>query len=272
MHPVLPVGVAPPEAGQAPSALPTAQFDQALTRALTTGGVVAAQHTRLSGSAAAAALERAWAARTGSAPQRETVAVLAAQWAHETGRGASMYNFNFGGIKGSGPSGLSVEQRTREGWGATETTIRDRFRAYRTAEEGAADYLALLEKRFPGAVEAAARGDSQGFARELKARGYFTGNEAAYARSLASLSSLALAQGFDAIGAGGGAPAALDLPVRPATSSAGAAAALSWEPDTPFVSALAIADELSRSAMRILGDERSDTDERRTAAHTLLGA
>lgn len=180
-----------------------------------------------------------------------------------------MYNFNFGGIKGTGPSGLSVEQRTREGSGATEVTITDRFRAYHTAEEGAGDYLALLEKRFPGALAAAERGDAAGFVRELKARGYFTGNEGAYTRSVTSMASAALERGFDALGEGApGAKARLDLPVSRPRSVAGMelspelVQALGEESDTPFVSAMAIADELSRSAMRILG---GDGSERRSA-------
>ncbi|MFO0565989.1 MAG: hypothetical protein U0263_10025 [Polyangiaceae bacterium] len=268
MNPIFPVSL-PAAEGTLQPAPAAPGFGSALDRAIGGAGKVEARRTRLSGSDAAQALERAWTARHGRAPTRETVAVLTAQWAHETGRGASMYNFNFGGIKGAGPSGLSVEQRTREGSGATEVTITDRFRAYHTAEEGADDYLALLEKRFPGALAAAERGDAAGFVRELKARGYFTGNEGAYTRSVTSMASAALERGFDALGEGApGAKARLDLPVSRPRSVAGMelspelVQALGEESDTPFVSAMAIADELSRSAMRILG---GDGSERRSA-------
>ncbi len=223
---------------------------------------VEVRRTALSGDEARAAIERAWTARFGAPPSRETLGVLVAQWAHETGRGASMYNFNFGGIKGVGPSGLSVVQRTREGSGATERVIHDRFRAYQTAEEGAADYLALLEKRYGAALEGAKSGDPEAFVRGLRARGYFTGDAGAYARSVSKLSELVATRGFDALGgATGVAPARLDAP---AGGVARAELSPSFEPpvpeDTPFVSALALADEIGRTAVRILS-ERSDRDE-----------
>lgn len=146
--------------------------------------LVAATRTELTSEQASAALRDAWQSHFGEAPREETVAVLTAQWSHETGNGRSMYNFNFGGIKGTGPSGLTVSQRTKEGWGAHETTIRDNFRAYKSAEEGASDYLSLLRRRYSGALEAAQQGDPAGFVRGLKKGGYFTGNEGAYIRSV----------------------------------------------------------------------------------------
>lgn len=146
--------------------------------------LVAATRTELTSEQASTALRDAWEAHFGEAPREETVAVLTAQWSHETGNGHSMYNFNFGGIKGTGPSGLTVSQRTKEGWGANETTIRDNFRAYKSAEEGASDYLSLLRRRYAGALKAAHQGDPAGFVRGLKKGGYFTGNEGAYIRSV----------------------------------------------------------------------------------------
>ncbi len=167
-------------------------------------GQVAAVRTRLSGEQAAAALSSAWESIHGEKPSRETLSILTAQWAHETGRGASMYNYNFGGIKGSSPEGLSTALRTREGWGKSEVTIRDSFRAYRTAEDGARDYLNLLGARYGGALDSARAGDAAGFVHNLKAKGYFTGNEQAYVRSVSSMSQAALAGGFDALGGAAG--------------------------------------------------------------------
>ncbi len=89
--------------------------------------IVPPVRTRLDGTQAADALRSAWTRVTGQPPSEHTVAILTAQWAHETGNGASMYNYNFGGIKGMGPSGLSVSQRTKEGFGASEHSITDRF-------------------------------------------------------------------------------------------------------------------------------------------------
>ena len=124
-----------------------------------------------------------------------------AQGALETGHGKSMCNYHFGGIKGTGPSGLSASYKTKEGWGATEVSINDRFRAYNSPEEGAADYLALLDRRYGNALDAARAGDAAGFVHGLKTRGYFTGNEEVYTRNVVALSQSALNRGFDSIGA-----------------------------------------------------------------------
>lgn len=174
-----------PESAPRPAAA-AAGFGSALERAESSGGVVKAVRTRLSTDEARQALEHAWTARFGSPPSEETTAILTAQWAHETGDGASMFNYNFGGIKGSGPSGLSVAQRTREGYGASERTIIDRFRAYDSAEQGAADYLSLLDRKYAAALDSAHRGDAKGFVSGLHAGGYFTGNKDAYTRSVSS--------------------------------------------------------------------------------------
>lgn len=231
---------------------------------------VRAVRTALSPAEAASHLRSAWQTVFGEAPSEETVSILTAQWAHETGHGASMYNYNFGGIKGTGPSGLTVAQRTREGWGETETTIVDRFRAYRSAEEGAVDYVRFLSGRYKGALEGAKQGDAGLFVSQLKARGYFTGNEAAYTRSVSSFSQSALANGYDAMSRG--APAAalpseralLDaVPPRefegftPATSAP-------IQSSTTYYEALAAADEITRAALRLSLDEAREHSRKRT--------
>jgi len=224
-------------------------------------GVVAAVRTPLTPDQASSLIAGALERQTGEAPSKETVAILTAQWAHETGRGASMFNYNFAGIKGTSPAGLSVSQRTREGYGATERTITDNFRAYRTAEEGADDYVALLQRRFPAALDAAKAGDPAGTVRALKQASYFTGDEVAYTRSVTRM-----AQEF--------APESLDfktpelptLPVdytaladgrdyRSASFTAGAA---------PFVDTAAMSDHILRAALRILA--APDKEERPGAA------
>jgi len=62
-----------------------------------------------------------------------------------------MYNYNFGGRgQGMSPSGLAVSQRTtRRLWRERAHHQRFSFRAYRTADEGATDYVKLLTQRFP---------------------------------------------------------------------------------------------------------------------------
>ncbi|MEO8181392.1 MAG: glucosaminidase domain-containing protein [Deltaproteobacteria bacterium] len=161
---------------------------------------VAPTRTPLSGSQAADALEAAWQGAVGHPPSPRTLSILVGQWAHETGRGKAMLNYNFGGLKGTGPSGASTVYQTHEGAGASEIQVQDRFRAYDSAEQGASDYLSLLSRRYPDALQAAGRGDPVGFVQALKSRGYFTGDEGAYTKSVAGLAERALASGFDALG------------------------------------------------------------------------
>jgi hypothetical protein len=119
--------------------------------------------------------------------------VLAAQACHETAHGASMYNYNFGGIKGSSPEGTTARLRTREVLQGKEVAITDGFRAYSTPVAGATDYLLLLERRFPRAVDAAREGDVDGFVRSLKAGHYFTADPDLYAASVRGI----ISGGFD---------------------------------------------------------------------------
>ncbi|MBN1611322.1 MAG: glucosaminidase domain-containing protein [Polyangiaceae bacterium] len=211
--------------------------------------------TRMTTAQAAQHIERAWERVFGEPAPERAVALLTAQWAHETGGGASMYNYNFGGIKGTGPGGLSVSQRTTEGWGETERRIVDRFRAYQTPEEGAEDYVRLLAQRYSGAVDAARAGDASGFVHALKSRGYFTGNEDAYLASVTQLANQALA-------ARGDDTAALEsFPTLARERYAAAPEAMSrvWEQtgtagfdsEMTLARLLRVTDELSRAALRI---------------------
>jgi flagellar protein FlgJ len=194
-----------PEAATRPAAPPAHadEFGAELSRAERVDRVKA-ERTRLSGGQAANAISQAWQERFGQPPSERTLSILVAHWAHETGRGESMLNYNFGGIKGSGPSGMSAEYKTREGFGDSEKRITDRFRAYASATEGARDYVDLLARRYGDAVDNATREDPGGFVKALKAKGYFTGEEGAYVKSVTGLANQALTQGFDAIGASTG--------------------------------------------------------------------
>ena len=229
-------------------------------------GRVAMTRTRLSGSEAAGALSQAYQQLQGHAPTQDTLAILTAQWSHETGRGGSMYNFNFGGIKGTSPQGMSVAARTHEGWGNTRRQIVDNFRAYPTAEDGAVDYVSLLKRRYPDALQAAAQGDPAGFVRQLKAGGYFTGNEQAYVKSVTRLANTAMARGFDAVGAEGSdvgeipqhfmtTPPAAALPsTREMLAMPAAVRSLfpSAQVAVHEVDVSVLADELSRAALSIV--------------------
>ncbi len=156
--------------------------------------------TPIAGSEAARELRRAWQKLVQRKPSNDAVLVLVAHWAHETHSGRSMYNYNFGGIKGHGPDGLSCVRQAHEGSGYHVRALRDRFRAYRNPQDGAEDYLSLLIRKYPNAIGAAQRGDVPGFVNALKRGGYFTGSEDAYARSLSDLVLRAFEQGFDSLG------------------------------------------------------------------------
>ena len=130
------------------------------------------------------ALDSAHQSLRGEPMAEKLLDVLTAQVCHETGHGASMYNFNFGGIKGTSPEGTTAKLRTREVLGGREVSIKDGFRAYTSAVSGATDYILLLERRFPNAIEAARGGDVDGFVHSLKAGHYFTADEGLYAKAV----------------------------------------------------------------------------------------
>jgi hypothetical protein len=133
------------------------------------------------------AIARAHTKVTGQAPSAATLDVLTAQASLETASGASMYNYNFGGIKGASPSGETAHLQTHEVLNGKDVVIKDGFRAYKSLDEGATDYVRLMQNRFPGAVAQAQQGNVDGFAGALKKAGYYTADEKAYASGLRSL-------------------------------------------------------------------------------------
>lgn len=255
--PILPPSISEPRSSFEPQAAGTtaasdAHFQQLLSAARSAPGpsLVPVVRTQLSPAQASEALRTAWEKVTGEAPSDKTLALVTAQWAHETGNGASMYNYNFAGIKGAGPDGLSVAQHTREGYGASERRIVDNFRAYKSAEDGAVDYVQLLSKRFPEAVQGAREGDPGSFVRGLKARGYFTGEEGAYLNSVSRIASGYLGQPLAPApslppsldyASVKGSPTALDLQ--------GLYAQMAPSPNS-VVDALSITDHINRTALR----------------------
>lgn len=145
---------------------------------------VASRRTPMSLGGIRHSLAVAYRRSTGETIPNKTLDILAAHVAHETARGDRMFNFNFGGIKGAGPSGLSARYQTTEVFDGQTKKLVDGFRAYSSADEGAADYLKLLRERFPGALREAKAGDVSQFAASLKQSGYFTADLAAYTRAL----------------------------------------------------------------------------------------
>jgi len=70
------------------------------------------------------------------------------------------------------------------------TPSPDRFRAYRTAEEGATDYVKLISQRFPEAARSAQQGDPMGFV-AVSSNAAIYGRSGAYTRSVSSLTARA---------------------------------------------------------------------------------
>jgi hypothetical protein len=110
----------------------------------------------------------------------------------------------------------------------------------------------LLSRRYPEATQAAREGDPVGFVQGLKQRGYFTGDPAAYTRSVVSLSGIAPSYG----GAASPPPVLDAAPVRRAEAPLELASNVSIGAPSgvPIVDALALADEISRAALRIAAE------------------
>lgn len=148
---------------------------------------------------AARELAQAWRAEFGKPAPPGAVALLWAQWALETGRGRWMVDFNFAGVKGKAPGGGSTLCWTSEGADNDAHRVRDRFRAYRSAQAGARDYIALLARRYPDALDRARDGDAEGFVQALVRGGYFTSEPDAYLHALHSLSRQFLSGDLDGL-------------------------------------------------------------------------
>ncbi len=167
------------------------------------------------------ALIAAWSALFGMhPPSRESIALLLGQWALETGRGRSMMCWNAGNVKSHEGDGHSfcffacnevltpaqvahyvagAEPRTdgKPGPNAVATSPSVvwfypshpgcRFRAFHTIDEGAVDYLGLLNRRFAKAWPAVLAGDPTAFSHALKAQGYYTAPEASYTAGVVAL-------------------------------------------------------------------------------------
>ena len=265
--------------GVAPSQSPSS-FEAEVARAERAQRTAAApqfvqsSRTSLSGSQAAHAIREAYTSISGEEPSDGMLAILTSHWALETGQGKSMYNYNFAGIKGRGPEGMTTVMKTREGYGDSTVHIRDGFRAYTSAEAGAKDYISLLVRKYSSAVEAAKAEQPERFAQELKAGGYFTGDPVLYAKGVTRLANRAMEHGLDALGATAGPLASQPKPVQPYFDSAPSPASLplpygrvahqsaSYQSHNPWqalgemykpsVSSVeALTDEMSRTALLI---------------------
>lgn len=175
------------------------------------GKRVEAIRTPVEFSALARALADVWERREGNRPSWDSVALLLAQSALETGRWKHAYRFNLGNAKAGakwegnycfypadeivkpneaskayerrlprtdGKAGHDVLCAPLESGLVRVSLWPDhpwcRFRAFDSLEEGVVDYLELLRTRFAAAWPALERADPEAFIGALKRTGYFT--------------------------------------------------------------------------------------------------
>lgn len=166
-----------------------------------------------------AAMRDAWTALAG-APSPEALSILLAHWAHETGTGKSMMNFNVGNWKAPRPLDqdhcyfatqevLSPAAADRE-----VAAVKDkpgtpchiigrtsggnvrvlfeprhptcRFRSFPTLGVGCDTYTKGIRVSWPAAWDAAVRGSTYDFAAALKKAGYYTADIADYTAAIAA--------------------------------------------------------------------------------------
>ncbi len=122
------------------------------------------------------ALRFAWHAQLGGAPTRETLAVLAAQIAFETANGTECVCWNIGNFKWYSGAPAACMFGTTEWVGSPPHRIQMRgsFAAYPDLATGIGAYLHALYTRWTTAWHSVVAGDPDGFARGLKAQGYYT--------------------------------------------------------------------------------------------------
>lgn len=143
----------------------------------------------------ARAFRGAMETNTGKTPSNACLALLVAQSALETGRWKAIHCFNFGNVKAAPTyTGLYCQFRCNEVLkGKVEwfdpPHPQCNFRAFESAESGAIDHIRFLSqsKRYAYAWEVAQTGMPLAFVDALKHAGYFTADEAPYARAVASL-------------------------------------------------------------------------------------
>ncbi len=132
---------------------------------------------------------------TGLTPSRDSLALLTAQSALETGRWKSIHCFNLGNVKASEDYvGYYTCFRCNEVIGGKTVWFepphpQTRFRAFASLESGATDHLRFLSgrARYSSAWKALLLGDYEAYVHALKLAGYFTANEASYQAAVSSL-------------------------------------------------------------------------------------
>jgi hypothetical protein len=147
---------------------------------------VAAKRTPVNELAALAAIADAFVHVFGRRPTQSELCILWVQSAHETAGWKSVPNNNPAGIKaGPGYQGDWRVAMTTEGKGADAKRVPQKFRAYATLDLGMRDWLDVLKRGYPEALEGARRGDLEAFVAGLlegwkRSADYFTDDPAKY--------------------------------------------------------------------------------------------
>lgn len=144
------------------------------------------------------ALREAWHNIYGEYPSDKSLAILWAQSALETGRWKSMHNYNWGNIKKKHAPNDDGHYFTmfrcnelinkRLEW-FNPPHIQTHFRAYKSATDGAEDYIKFLagRTRYAKAWAALKAGDPAKYSHELKMGGYYTASEVLYTTGVVRL-------------------------------------------------------------------------------------
>ena len=110
---------------------------------------------------------------------RDVTLSILAQWAHETARGKSEFNFNLGGWRAAKGEPFFSARDVQSG---EATSFK--WRAFRDLPNAVAQQLERLNKRFPSAwAKLIAQPTSSAWVEELGRKGYYGAKPAAYAQA-----------------------------------------------------------------------------------------
>lgn len=144
---------------------------------------------------AAQVLEQAWVSLFGYKPSINSLAVLFAQFGLETGYGKFSHAWNWGNVKSAPNDGYCwTDFKCNEIIGGKEVWFEPpspycRFRAFKTALDGAINYVAFVSQktRYAKAWQEVINGNPEAYAVELKLAGYFTADLALYTKGVVSI-------------------------------------------------------------------------------------
>lgn len=164
-------------------------------------------------------MANAWVQLFNEQPKKESLQVLLAQGALETGQYKKMWNYNIGNIKSVDNDGRDytfykcnelislpyanklVASAQKDGGDAKITSVSNniatiwfypknkycRFRAFDSLDVGAIDYMAFLHRRFNAAWSAVLSGNPTQFSHLLKRQNYYTADETQYTKGVVAL-------------------------------------------------------------------------------------